>query len=336
MNQPGVFVATSSSKGVRDEYCQLLRGIAIAAVVLIHCLGNGAPSFLLRPFLNFAVALFIFLSGFLTNPDGAVSSPSRFVRKRLMRVVPAYLIWSFIYILISGGAWSVAQVLKAILLGRAAVHLYFAVLYIQLSLLTPLLFRGIGSHPGILLAITPATLLLKSLFESLGIPTGLFGPFFGSWVLFYLLGMLSRANRLPLGWRGLGMLYLLGIILQFATGRYWLGLGRADIAVSQLRVASMVSSSAFVLLVIRMRGLFGRAPRREGLLVAIGDASFGIYLSHLALLQGLDLLLSNYPALPLFILIPFKFVLALAFSLLFVLLSRKVFPRDVCRVIGFG
>lgn len=50
----------------RDPYLQVVRGLAIAAVVLIHCLPQEAASVALRPFLNFAVAAFVFLSGYLT------------------------------------------------------------------------------------------------------------------------------------------------------------------------------------------------------------------------------------------------------------------------------
>lgn len=51
----------------RDRYFQALRGLAIAAVLLIHCLPQCAATVALRPFLNFSVALFLFLSGLLTD-----------------------------------------------------------------------------------------------------------------------------------------------------------------------------------------------------------------------------------------------------------------------------
>ena len=51
----------------RDRYLQALRGISIAAVVLIHCLPACAVSVAIRPFLNWSVAMFLFLSGYLTD-----------------------------------------------------------------------------------------------------------------------------------------------------------------------------------------------------------------------------------------------------------------------------
>lgn len=51
----------------KDGYIQALRGVAIAAVVLIHCLPDCGASVVARPFLNWSVAMFLFLSGILTS-----------------------------------------------------------------------------------------------------------------------------------------------------------------------------------------------------------------------------------------------------------------------------
>ena len=46
---------------------QILRGLAIVAVVFIHNTPDGLPQVICRPFLNFSVGLFLFLSGYLSN-----------------------------------------------------------------------------------------------------------------------------------------------------------------------------------------------------------------------------------------------------------------------------
>ena len=51
----------------KDRYLQAVRGAAICAVVLIHCLPQCDASVAVRPFLNWSVAAFIFLSGYLTS-----------------------------------------------------------------------------------------------------------------------------------------------------------------------------------------------------------------------------------------------------------------------------
>lgn len=54
----------------KDRYLQAVRGAAITAVVLIHCLPQCDVSVALRPLLNWAVAAFLFLSGLLTTEQG--------------------------------------------------------------------------------------------------------------------------------------------------------------------------------------------------------------------------------------------------------------------------
>lgn len=73
------------------EKIQLLRGIAIIAVIMIHTV-SGEKAILIRPFLNFSVALFIFLSGYLTNFSQGIPI-KEFYKKRLIRVGVPYIIW---------------------------------------------------------------------------------------------------------------------------------------------------------------------------------------------------------------------------------------------------
>ena len=51
----------------QQTHIQILRGLAIIAVVLIHNAPVGLLQVFVRPFLNFSVGLFLFLSGLLSN-----------------------------------------------------------------------------------------------------------------------------------------------------------------------------------------------------------------------------------------------------------------------------
>ena len=53
----------------KDRYLQAVRGAAICVVVLIHCLPQCDASVAVRPFFNWGVAAFIFLSGYLTSEE---------------------------------------------------------------------------------------------------------------------------------------------------------------------------------------------------------------------------------------------------------------------------
>lgn len=91
----------------RDIYVQALRGLAIASVVLIHCLSESATSVALRPLLNWSVALFLFLSGILTTEEKVAGGGV--VKRRLLKVAPPYLAWSAIYLVArrsDGAVWA--------------------------------------------------------------------------------------------------------------------------------------------------------------------------------------------------------------------------------------
>ena len=60
----------------KREYWQIIRGICILAVVLIHSLsgfdystGHAVEFVILRQLINFAVASFIFMAGYFVNID---------------------------------------------------------------------------------------------------------------------------------------------------------------------------------------------------------------------------------------------------------------------------
>lgn len=52
---------------MESKKIQILRGLAIIAVVFIHNTPGGLAQVFCRPFLNFSVGLFLFLSGMLSD-----------------------------------------------------------------------------------------------------------------------------------------------------------------------------------------------------------------------------------------------------------------------------
>lgn len=91
-NERGAAGAHAAKPG-KDLYIQALRGLAIAAVVLIHCLPQLGTSVAIRPLLNFAVALFVFLSGLL-GPRDRVRGVREFWGRRLGKIFAPYALWS--------------------------------------------------------------------------------------------------------------------------------------------------------------------------------------------------------------------------------------------------
>ena len=73
-----------------NKKIQILRALAIIGVVMIHTNVSGYPSAWIRPFINYAVGLFIFCSGYLTKIE--IKDLKTFYKKRLIRVIIPYIL----------------------------------------------------------------------------------------------------------------------------------------------------------------------------------------------------------------------------------------------------
>lgn len=117
---------------------QLMRGVAIIAVVCIHNVPYAAPQVFCRPFLNFSVGLFIFLSGMLSN--ASYWKPW----KRIKKVLIPYLIWTAVYVVFSNYKTPLLIPMNYIwdlLTGQSSAIMYYIFVYIQFTLLIPLIDR---------------------------------------------------------------------------------------------------------------------------------------------------------------------------------------------------
>lgn len=80
---------------VKSYKIQVLRGIAIIAVVCIHNIPNTENGQILcRPFVNFAVGLFLALSGFLSDMNNW--KPAKRIKKFFHRMYCGHLFMFFL------------------------------------------------------------------------------------------------------------------------------------------------------------------------------------------------------------------------------------------------
>lgn len=323
----------------RDPYLQVVRGLAIAAVVLIHCLPQEAASVALRPFLNFAVAAFVFLSGYLTPRERAADAGA-FLRRRIGKIAAPYVVWTALY-LVARGALAPLAVLTALIVGAGSAQLYYLVVYLQLTLLTPWLLRLLDRPAArtALYAVTPATLLARYALSVVGLSLPI-QAFCGSWLLFYLLGLEWRARIAPwLRARGVGARHALVamaacLVLQELEGFTWLAIGNYDLATTQLKATSMFSSACSCVLIALAAGPTSRRLASCVPLVRLGDLSFGVYLSHMAVLAVFRALLgligfSGFlPSL-------FLWIATLVTSAVFIVFCQHILPKRALTWIGF-
>lgn len=274
----------------RNGKIQIMRAIAIIAVVIIHTCPSGMWQVFVRPFVNFAVALFLFLSGYLTKVP--VQDMKSFASKRIVKVLIPYVIWTVIY--------SVAhrhpdRILFNLITTRAAGPFYYIFVYIQFVLLTPLLGKLAASKwQWVGWLIMPVSTVI---FTYIPLLTGMKWHSYVTlvwdvsclcWFSYYYLGLIlkNQTSQRTCKTSWLGIAYVLSLLLQMGEGLYWNGLGSSN-AGSQTKLTVFISATLFLLLAYQ----YLKNQRFEGkskVLRYVGDCSFGIYLSHMLVIGVLE------------------------------------------------
>ena len=90
---------SASQPKTRNNMIQIFRALSIIAVVMIHTTPSGVWQVFCRPFINFSVATFLFLSGYLTKIEN--DNWYVFLQKRIIRVIIPYIIWTILYTVLS-------------------------------------------------------------------------------------------------------------------------------------------------------------------------------------------------------------------------------------------
>lgn len=319
----------------KNPKIQILRAIAIIAVVIIHTCPIGEIQVYIRPFVNFSVAMFLFLSGYLT--DVSKMNVKEFYKKRIIRVLIPYTIWSILYTTIgftSGGINLKKYVFNYITAGGAAT-MYYIFVYIQLVLLTPLLGKLLKKKYWYLgFVISPIALLINYYWLlSKTTPNTYISIVWGVcclvWITSYYLGLyLKNINNKEYNIKKLVLVYILAIALQIAEGYVWYSMGEVNCG-TQAKISCLLTSSIFILLAYQ----YIKSSRFKGnnrLMVLIGNYSFGIYISHLMILTILEKLIPFWKSIPFGI----NTVIVLVITLLFVIVGKKILGDKISRYIG--
>mgnify|MGYP003313596729 CR=1 FL=1 len=321
-------------KESRNQKVQILRGIAIIAVVLIHTCPSGYWQVICRPFINYSVATFLFLSGYLTKTDN--DNWPKFFKKRIFRVLLPYLLWTVLYSITSKGL-DFSNIVKNILTAHSACTMYYILVYIQFVLLTPLLGKLAKSKYKLIgWFIAPIFVLIFKYYPWL---TGqslhpifklLWGNCCVGWFTFYYLGLLLGNNLIHIKSeiRQLFVFYILSIILQIAEGYWLLQLGENNCG-TQIKLSSLLTSSIFALIAYRYINST-KYDFANNVLLTIGNYSFGIYLSHIMIMRLLSHI-QIYKEIPYVI----NSVIVIFVSLVFVYYGSKICNTKINNILGF-
>lgn len=321
-------------KETRNQKIQILRGIAIIAVVLIHTCPSGYWQVICRPFINFAVATFLFLSGYLTKTEN--DNWPKFFKKRILRVLLPYIAWTILYS-IRFDRFDFVYILKNTLTARSTYTMYYILVYIQFVLLTPFIgklanskFRSIGWF------IAPVFVLIFKYYPWItGQPLHpiiklVWGDLCVGWFTFYYLGLLLGNNLINIksSIKQILAFYVITIVFQIAEGYWLLQLGENNCG-TQIKLSSLLTSSIFIIIAYKyIRS--NTFDYTNNVLAIIGNYSFGIYLSHVMIIK-LFSHLHIYKDLPFII----NSTVILIVSFIFVYCSSNLCNSKINKIFGF-
>ena len=307
---------------------QVLRGVAIIAVVFIHNTPLGIAQVCCRPFLNFAVGLFLFLSGMLSN----VEDWSTESKKRIIKVIIPYSIWTLVYVVISNDMrisdLPLAYV-KNLITANSAAIMYYIFVYCELTLLIPLinmLSKSRIKWVGFL--ISPIEIILMRLLPLVhGHWVSLYVGIIMNiscvaWFIYFYLGYLIGNKRIEINvsTAKLVIVWMTGILLQILEGYWYLSMGEQNCG-TQLKLSAIFTGVVFMLLAYKY--ITSEKTPTNKYLKVLGDKAFGIYISHLAIMT----VLRKIPYYEKVDIYPLNAIVVIMVSLIFVMIGGKLSGR---------
>lgn len=310
----------------KSKKIQLLRGLAIIAVVFIHTTPEGMTQVVCRPFLNIAVGTFIFLSGMLS--DAQKWKPF----KRLTKVLPPYVIWTFLYTLTLSYRTPdliVRKYIRYLISGNSAAIMYYIFVYCEFTLVIPLIDKLAKSRFKYLgFLISPLEIicarLLPIIFEIQlnKYISSIVGLSCLGWFTYFYLGYTLGNYHTSINGRTRTIVgfWAISILIQMLEGYWYYSMGISDCG-TQLKLSAVLSGSLFCILAFRY--IEKDSTKKLSFLVTLGNYSFGIFFSHIFIKK----LLSAIPGYLDYVFYPLNSIILILISLGVVMLGHKIFGR---------
>lgn len=244
---------------------------------------------------------------------------------------------------------SLKYIIKCAFIGGASTQLYYIVVMIQLTLLTPILVRI--KNRKWLYVITPIYFVYLYIYNIyMGEVPPLFGKIFPAWFIFYVFGMDCREGKFNNLANKINVWFVaLAFALSLGESFLLLNVGCSyQFAQTQVRVGNFVLVMVIALFLVKIYNrktcTTEQNPEEEihkpNILAVVGDCSYGIFFSHMLVLRCVKKLMSYMPFsdiwLPYFLCC---FIVTAILSFLFVWLVRKFLiklnAKKLLMIIGF-
>lgn len=307
---------------------QILRAIAICAVVMCHSYPMRFRGVLIRSLINFAVPMFLFLSGYLTKLE--YENWGSFWWKRIKRILIPYAVWSVFWTVISH---NYDDFLFKLLTGKTLYPYYYVFVYCQFVIFTPLIAKLAKSkYQWVGWLIQPLAIYLRKYCGlEIYINVYLLFSWFGSYYLGLLLG--NHLLQWKYNYKKTIALCVITFVISSMEGIYWYKAGNYDLATNTLNLTNCLYSAACLLLaykfIIDDRIIVDdRFVNR--MLITLGDYSFGIFLIHAFVLMVMrKLTIYQY------LVFPINSAIAVVISAACVYCGRKIFGEKYGKYLGF-
>ena len=316
-----------------NKKIQIMRGLSIISVIVIHTYNTntyawGGYGVAIRPFVNFAVGMFIFLSGYLTkeNENGVYRD---IIYRRIKKIIVPYIIWSFIFAIVNR---RINTFIPDVFMSKCNGIYYFILVYIQMVLLIPVTFKLLQSRFSKLgWFVTPVSIFLIryiSLWFNIELGFPFQGELFVFWFGFYYLGVSLKNGyiNLQLSPKCLTNLCLFSLVIQGVEGFIWYWMGNFDMATTQLKMSSIITTGLFCIrayIYIEADDLNSNEQPviLKKFLKVLGDNSFGIYLSHMLIIKILNKLV------PMANIFPINAIFVIMISTVCVMMAHRILGK---------
>lgn len=303
--------------GAETAWLSWLRVFAICGVMAIHTLGvnavedgarhslRGWVAIVLDAGSNYTVPVFVMASGAMLLDPRRFTTTGEFLRKRVLRLVPAILFWNLAYAIFVevtlGQHLSVKEAVGRSLAGTLYTHLYFFWIVLGLSLIAPVFISFVKDSSrmavillGVGLCAVPALSLATRGLRHNG--ASFDGNAFTWWVPylgFFVLGYALRGIVLRRWALWASVAVALGMVALNAWRWQNPDAARLD-RLSPLGYYSATGAVFAIAVYLAFQGLIATegplrvlcrpAPVRLGRL--LGDATLGVYALHFMILVG--------------------------------------------------
>lgn len=290
----------------RNASLDALRVLSLTGIITLHVAGGGfndnkALAFVLDELSRFAVPAFFILSAYFWKPD-ELASPLRLTARVAGRVLPAFLLWTAIFVLLkqlphldrAAIDYSPAGLLLLLWTGGPAFHLWFLPALVVSTGMVALAGRYLGWRWTLALSLilfvggTIVGAYAKQLFGH-GFPFWMDrnGLFFGP--IFLTAGVLLRRHRDDVA--AVPLWAITAAVLAFAlaqVGEGYFIVGRYPMG-HDYSLATLGYALAVVL-------LFTRLDLRGQWISTLGKATFTAYLVHPLILNWLVMTMQVKPS----------------------------------------